>query len=155
MRVLAVAAGAVALAVPAKSNAHPLVASTATAKQRCHHHACRVRTCTSRACKQRVGARQRIRAWRAMVRPYRGWLDSTGGCEADSSGGYRLRTTGNGFWFRYQFTSHTWASVGGIVDRRVGPVGMHGELHPAPLEQDVRAVRALHQQGRGAWPVCG
>lgn len=121
----------------------------------CTTHACAARACASRACKARVGRAARIAAWRAYVRPYRGWLDSTGHCESDSAGGYRLRTTGNGFWFRYQFTAQTWASTGGRVIRGIGPVGMHGEMVPAPLEQDVRAVRALHAQGRGAWPVCG
>lgn len=115
-----------------------------------HHHT----ACDSRACERRVGRKHTLRKWRHTVAPYRGWLDRTGACEADSSGGYRLTTNGNGFWFRYQFTIRTWASVGGrVIAGR--PAGIDGEAHPRPLEQDYRAIRVLWSQGVGAWPVCG
>lgn len=136
-----------------------LIPAAAPAADDCQTHACAARVCDSHTCKARVGRKARIAAWRAFVRPYRAWLNSTGTCESGNAGGYRLRTTGNGFWFRYQFTPGTWRSAGGFLIRygphRGEPMGMHGEMVPKPLEQDVRAVRALHAQGRGAWPVCG
>jgi hypothetical protein len=30
-----------------------------------------------------------------------------------------------------------------------------GKIRASRTEQDYRAVRLLHVQGRGAWPVCG
>lgn len=132
------------------------------ARQDCRTKACEARVhkrlarqCRSNSCKRRMGRVARVSAWQALVRPYRGWLDSTGNCESGSAGGYRLRTTGNGFWFRYQFTASSWHHAGGALDIRGAPVGMHGERVPAPLEQDVRAVRVRWAQGTGAWPVCG
>lgn len=115
-----------------------------------HHH----NDCKTHACKVRVGRKLTLRKWRRAVAPHRGWLDRTGNCESASAGGYRLTTTGNGFWFRYQFTIRTWRSVGGHVRRGV-PVGLDGERHPRHLEQDYRAIRVLASQGVGAWPVCG
>jgi hypothetical protein len=83
-----------------------------------------------------VGFRQRT------VRPYRAWLAKVRQCE---SGGRYRTATGNGFWGAYQFTLSSWHAVGG-----------RGYPHQArPLEQDYRAVRLLHLQGRGAWPICG
>jgi hypothetical protein len=117
------------------------------------------RFCNTRACDQRVHAiRQRrkvqarhkaqVRAERhdakrrKVIRPYRGWLASTRRCE--SGGRYHI-ATGNGFFGAYQFTVSSWYAAGG-----------RGMPHLAePLEQDYRAVRLLHIQGRGAWPVCG
>lgn len=128
----------------------------------CRTKACEARVhkrmaklCHSLACKRRMGRVARVNAWRALVRPWRGWLNSTGNCESGSAGGYRLRTTGNGFWFRYQFDPPTWGSVGGHRDVNGTPVGMHGERVPAPLEQDVRAVRLRLRAGTAPWPVCG
>lgn len=101
--------------------------------------------CHSRRCDQRVTRRWHRRTrhhwWRATV-PYRPWLAATRWCE--SRGRYGTNT-GNGFYGAYQFTLSSWAAVGG-----------RGMPHVAvPLEQDYRAVRLLHLQGRGAWPVCG
>jgi hypothetical protein len=77
-----------------------------------------------------------------VVRPYRAWLASTRACE---SGGRYGIATGNGFYGAYQFTVSSWRAVGGW-----------GMPHRASrLEQDYRAVRLLHVQGVGAWPVCG
>ena len=119
--------------------------------------------CNTRACDQRARHRQHKRAqrrkqrrvqarhkaevrWRAhmrrFTRPYRGWLASTRACE---SGGRYGIATGNGFFGAYQFTVSSWYAAGG-----------RGMPHlAAPLEQDYRAVRLLHIQGRGAWPNCG
>ena len=91
-------------------------------------------------------ARARARWWRATrrqrtVAPYRAWLAKVRQCE---SGGNYGTATGNGFWGAYQFTLSSWHAVGG-----------HGYPHRAGrLEQDYRAVRLLHLQGPGAWPVC-
>jgi Transglycosylase-like domain len=101
------------------------------------------------SCVQRVQRHERFLLrrrhrydWAQYVKPYRSWLRSTRMCE--SGGNYRT-ATGNGFWGAYQFTLESWAAVGG-----------HGLPSDAePLEQDYRAVRLLHLQGRGAWPVCG
>jgi hypothetical protein len=76
------------------------------------------------------------------TRGYRGWLASTRACE---SGGRYGTNTGNGFFGAYQFTLSSWRAVGGRGYPHLAP----------PLEQDYRAVRLLHLQGAGAWPVCG
>jgi hypothetical protein len=94
--------------------------------------------CHSPACVQRV----RHRTWRQAVRAYRPWLRRVRQCE---SGGAYTTNTGNGFFGAYQFTISSWRAVGGW-----------GWPHRAShLHQDYRAVRLLHLQGRGAWPVCG
>jgi hypothetical protein len=82
------------------------------------------------------------RQHRETVRPYRAWLARVRRCE---SGGNYAIDTGNGFFGAYQFTLRSWHGVGGQ--------GM--PHHAGRLEQDYRAVRLLHVQGRGAWPVCG
>jgi hypothetical protein len=101
--------------------------------------------CNTRRCDRRMERRARAktnRRWYRFTAPYRGWLASTRSCE---SGGNYYINTGNGFYGAYQFTLQSWAAVGG-----------RGMPHNArPLEQDYRAVRLLHVQGRGAWPVCG
>ena len=82
---------------------------------------------------------------RRVTAPYRAWLASTRGCETRGQPDPYRTNTGNGFYGAYQFTLSSWAAVGG-----------RGMPHLAsPLEQDYRAVRLLHLQGRGAWPVCG
>jgi hypothetical protein len=115
--------------------------------------------CNTRACDQRALARRhrrRVQArhkaqvrWakktarmRNVARPYRGWLASTRRCE---SGGRYGINTGNGFFGAYQFTLSSWRAVGGWGMPHLAP----------PIEQDYRAVRLLHVQGRGAWPHCG
>jgi hypothetical protein len=107
----------------------------------------RHRGCHTRACDRRVDrklTRKRNNHKRRVIRPYLGWLRSTRYCESGSSGLYRTNT-GNGFYGAYQFTMRSWFAVGG-----------RGMPHRASkLEQDYRAVRLLHLQGRGAWPVCG
>lgn len=88
----------------------------------------------------------KIRVWRdprlRAIRPYRAWLARTRACE---SGGRYSTSTGNGFFGAYQFTVRSWYAAGG-----------RGMPHLAGRrEQDYRAVRLLHIQGPGAWPVCG
>jgi hypothetical protein len=98
--------------------------------------------CQTVRCERRVAHRHTRRRWRRVTRPYRFWLYSTRMCE---SGGRYTTNTGNGFYGAYQFTITSWLAVGG-----------HSLPHLAePLEQDYRAVRLLHLQGVGAWPVCG
>lgn len=85
---------------------------------------------------------------RALVAPYRAWLERVGECEDnDNPGagpvGYRSNT-GNGFFGKYQFTISSWGAVGGVGRPDLAP----------PLEQDYRAVRLLKLQGPQAWPVC-
>lgn len=117
-------------------------AAPAAPRGACHTHACFVRACSSRACKARVARKQARRHERALIRPYRAWLERTARCE---SGGRWHIATGNGFYGGLQFTLQSWRAVGG-----------RGYPHQATkLEQMYRAVRLLHLQGRGAWPVCG
>lgn len=100
--------------------------------------------CSSKACKSRVARKQRDKARRAFVAPYKDWLYRTRSCESGSSGLYRA-DTGNGFYGAYQFTLGTWASVGGSGN----------PAQASPLEQDYRAVVLLKRSGAGQWPVCG
>jgi hypothetical protein len=114
----------------------------AGARGTCHTRSCYRRACSSQACEARVARKQRARHWRAVVAPYRAWLERTARCE---SGGRWHINTGNGFYGGLQFTLSSWQAVGG-----------RGYPHQATkLEQEYRAVRLLHVQGRGAWPVCG
>ena len=82
---------------------------------------------------------------RHVVRPYRGWLASTRHCETRGLRFPYLADTGNGFFGAYQFTRSSWRAVGGRGEPN----------HATHTEQDYRAVKLLHLQGRGAWPVCG
>ncbi len=100
----------------------------------------------------RKGVKER---WRKAIAGHEGWLASTRRCESGAHGGYALSSTGNGFWFAYQFTPTTWAKVAGGRRSPAGrPVGAWS-THPTNLEQDYRAVRVLRAQGRAAWPNCG
>lgn len=92
--------------------------------------------------------------WDRTAAPYAGWLRSMTLCESGGHGWYRLRSTGNGFYFAAQFTPRTWASVGG---RTVGgvPYGYRGGAVPTHAEVNYRAVRVRWAQGTGAWPRCG
>lgn len=115
------------------------------------------RFCNTWKCVNRVNHKRKnrlVKMWTRAAAPYAGWLRSTSLCESGSSGWYRLRTTGNGFWFALQFTIQTWASVGGRVIRGL-PYGYWGEAVPSRAEQNYRAVLALREQGAGAWPICG
>jgi hypothetical protein len=98
-----------------------------------HHTGCQTKACAVRV---------HHLAWRAYTKPYRPWLARVRRCE---SGGAYTTNTGNGFFGAYQFTVASWRAVGGW--------GM--PHHAGRLHQDYRAVRLLHLQGRGAWPVCG
>jgi hypothetical protein len=79
---------------------------------------------------------------RAVVRPYRAWLERVAYCE---SGGRWHIATGNGYFGGLQFALGSWRAVGG-----------RGMPHlNSKLEQMYRGVLLLRTQGRGAWPVCG
>lgn len=81
------------------------------------------------------------RHWRRVVAPYRSRLRRMAFCE--SRGRWHL-STGNGFYGGLQFTRSSWRAVGGS-----GYPHRHSRL-----EQSYRAVRLVHLQGWGAWPVC-
>lgn len=110
--------------------------------------------CWRVTCKRRVARRAVRRHWRHAVRAYGPWrLRARVGCESASAGGYRLSTTGNGFWFAHQFTPQTWHAAGGRISVRLRrPVGAW-TTQPTRLEQDYRAVVADAQQG-DPWPNC-
>jgi hypothetical protein len=140
-------------ATPAEAAPRPCEPGHVMVGPRCRRHPLRhashVRGCFTYRCDQRMTRKMQRRAqrrllahWRRVAAPYRGWLAQVRQCE--SGGNYRT-ATGNGFWGAYQFTLSSWRAVGGS-----------GYPHLAsPAEQDYRAVRLLHVQGRGAWPNCG
>lgn len=109
--------------------------------------------CNSMRCVERVNVRIAHEHWRAVVGRYGlGLLRARVRCESGSHGGYRLATTGNGYWFGPQFNVGAWTGAGGRV--RFGrPVGVWS-TQPETLEQDYRAARwdALHPGD--AWPNC-
>lgn len=110
-------------------------------------------TCTTHACDIRVNKRAAHAKWHAAVRAYGRWrLLARMRCESASSGGYHLSTTGNQYWFAFQFNVGAWVGAGGRL-RHGRPVGVW-TLQPTALEQDYRAVRwdAIH--GGDAWPNC-
>lgn len=110
-------------------------------------------SCWRRTCVRRVTRRHAHRRWRRTVDRYgRGLLHARGACESDSSGGYALTTTGNGYWFRYQLNLQAWAGSGGRI-RSGRPVGVWS-MQPEPLEQDYRAVRWDQISGGDPWPNC-
>src|SRR5262245_16813890 len=76
-----------------------------------------------------------------IVRPYRARLTRMAGCE--STGRWHI-ATGNGYYGGLQFSLRSWWAVGGS-----GYPHRHSRL-----EQMYRAVRLMHVQGWGAWPVC-
>lgn len=109
--------------------------------------------CRTKACEIRVSRRRTRRRWRIKVDAYgRGLLARRLDCESGSSGGYALSTTGNGYWFAYQFDTGAWAGAGGKM-KASRPVGAW-TVHPTALEQDYRAARwdAIH--GGDPWPNC-
>jgi len=104
------------------------------------HKGCNTHKCDKRM--DRKAHKKTLKRWSRFTAPYRSWLANTRRCE--SGGNYRI-STGNDFYGAYQFTLSSWYAVGG-----------KGYPHLAsPPEQDYRAVRLLHLQGSGAWPVCG
>lgn len=119
-----------------------------------HAHRDPAALCRAVTCKRRVARKAAQRHWRRVVRAYGpGRLHARVACESASAGGYRLSTTGNGFWFAHQFTPATWHAAGGRISVRLHrPVGVW-TVQPTPLEQDYRAVVADAQQG-DPWPNC-
>jgi hypothetical protein len=72
-----------------------------------------------------------------------GQLASIAACE---SGGNPRAVSANGLYRgKYQFSTSTWASVGGSGDPAAAP----------EAEQDRRAAMLLARSGPGHWPVCG
>jgi hypothetical protein len=126
----AAAASIVAAAVPVKANAHPHKVSPG---------------CFTHSCARRVWHKHHPRATAASITaPYRAFLAKLRACEVRGQARPYQTNTGNGFYGAYQFTISSWTAVGGS--------GLPSNAPPA--EQDYRAVRLLHLQGPGAWPVC-
>lgn len=73
-------------------------------------------------------------------------------CESGSHGGYSLSTTGNSYWFAFQFNTTAWTGAGGRM-RGGRPVGVW-TMHPTRLEQDFRAVVWDGRHGGDPWPNC-
>jgi hypothetical protein len=70
-------------------------------------------------------------------------LEAIAACE---SGGNPQAVGGGGAYRgKYQFSTSTWAAVGGSGDPAAAPEG----------EQDRRAAMLYAQSGAGQWPVCG
>jgi len=68
--------------------------------------------------------------------------DAVAACE---SGGNWAINTGNGYYGGLQFNMSTWRANGGS-----------GSPHTASRSEQIRvAENVLHNQGIGAWPVCG
>ncbi len=109
--------------------------------------------CASHACERRVQVRQAHDKWRATVAAYGvDRLRARMRCESGGHGGYRLETTGNGYWFAHQFNPAAWAGAGGR-SRGGRPVGVWTR-HPSRLEQDYRAAVWDRRHGGDAWPRC-
>lgn len=100
-------------------------------------------------------AERHERRWKASVDAsgQHDYLLSIARCETGPPyNSWRFHNNGNGFYFRFQFTAGTWASVGG---RGGGyPRGRFGHRVPSKPEQMFRALRVLRSQGPGAWPNC-
>lgn len=130
-------------APPQQTTQSPPQAERAPARPACH----------TRRCRTRVARKSVRRKWRAAVRRYGpGLLRARMNCESGNHGGYRLATTGNGYWFAHQFDTGAWVGAGGRL-RRGRPVGAWS-WHPSKTEQDYRAARwdAIH--GGDPWPNC-
>ena len=109
--------------------------------------------CDTKACKERVSKRTVERKWRRAVAGYGpGLLAARMRCESGSHGGYRLSTTGNGYWFSMQWDLVAWLGSGGRM-RHGRPVGVWSR-QPSKLEQQYRAVVWDHRHGGDAWPRC-
>lgn len=102
---------------------------------------------------KRVTKRVVTRKWRRVVRGYGlGLLRARMACESGSSGGYRLATTGNGYWFAHQFDTGAWTGAGGRM-RGGRPVGVWTR-QPTRVEQDYRAAVWDARHGGDPWPNC-
>jgi hypothetical protein len=109
--------------------------------------------CHSKRCVKRVQVKAAHAKWRTAVRAYGvGLLRARMRCESGNHGGYRLATTGNGFWFAHQFEPRAWFGAGGR-SRGGRPSGVWTR-QPSRLEQDYRAVRWAHLHGGDPWPNC-
>lgn len=111
--------------------------------------------CTTKRCELRVTKRLVREHWRAAVQRYGvGLLRVRMACESGGHGGYRLATTGNGYWFAHQFNVGAWTGAGGRYSRELGrPVGVWS-VQPGRLEQDYRAARWAGIHGGDPWPNC-
>jgi len=109
--------------------------------------------CNTRSCEVRVPMHAAHEKWRPVVARYGiGLLRARMRCESGNHGGYRLTTTGNGYWFSMQFNVAAWAGAGGRV-RHGRPAGVW-TMQPSRLEQDVRAVYWDRRHGGDPWPNC-
>lgn len=109
-----------------------------------------VKCSTRSACAHRRHVRAK---WRRTVNAYgAGLLRARMNCESGSNGGYRLDTTGNGYWFAHQFNVAAWVGAGGRF-RGGRPVGVWTR-HPGALEQDYRAAVWDGIHGGDPWPNC-
>jgi len=91
--------------------------------------------------------------WRTVVNGYgTARLDQRMRCESGGHGGYRLATTGNPFWFAFQFEPRAWYGAGGR-QRRGRPAGVW-TMQPSRLEQRYRAVVWERRHGGDPWPNC-
>lgn len=139
---LAVAAAALAVAGLAPPTSGAVACDTVTCAIGWHEQ------------QQRKWHQHLIRArWGAAVREYGpALLDARAQCESGHHGKYRLSTTGNGYWFAFQFDVAAWTGAGGAY-RRGRPAGKWS-LQPGRLEQRYRAVRWDGIHGGDAWPNC-
>ena len=109
--------------------------------------------CNTNACDERVIIKQVHSDWRAEVARYdQGTIRARAFCESGGHGLYKLRTTGNGFWFAFQFNIAAWVGSGGRF-RDGEPVGWKSK-QPTALEQKVRMIRWERIHGGDAWPNC-
>lgn len=109
--------------------------------------------CHTKACPKRVQVKTAHAKWRATVRRYGiRTLRARMRCESGDHGGYRLGTTGNGFWFAHQFEPRAWTGAGGRM-RHGRPAGVW-TMQPSRLEQDYRAVMWARRHGGDPWPNC-
>lgn len=109
--------------------------------------------CNSHACEIRVQVRTAHEKWRSVVNTYpAGVLNARMRCESGGDGGYRLSTTGNGFWFSAQFEPRAWYGAGGRK-RNGRPAGVW-TMQPSILEQQYRTIIWERIHGGDPWPNC-
>lgn len=110
-------------------------------------------TSCSKSCQLRVNIKAAHAKWRPVVAAYGiERLRARMRCESGGHGGYKLSTTGNGFWFAHQFEPRAWTGAGGRI-RGGRPVGVW-TTQPSRLEQDYRAVIWEERHGGDPWPSC-